>query len=72
MWFQMQIPRDAVWDDRKCKEFFEAIPNVSPLEHWTYRISRDDIGTTERSAKFALFFSSCSLILSLIALLIQF
>jgi len=69
LWFQMKIPEDAVWEKRKCAEFFERIPGWTPLEQWRYRQSRDSIGGSYKSVQRALFFSAAALLISVYRLL---
>jgi len=53
LWFQHRIPEDELYAERDCREFFEWIPGVTPLEHWNYKNQRDSVGQAFQEAALA-------------------
>jgi hypothetical protein len=53
-WYQTRLDEGSVYEERDCGDFFERIPGVTPMEHFKYKIQRDNLGdayTTARRAK---------------------
>ena len=51
MWYQFRLPEFEVYEQRDCPDFFERIPGVTPLEHFDYKIQRDNLKDTYDIAK---------------------
>lgn len=71
LWYQLRLPEDEVWEQRKCAEFFERIPNWTSHQHWAYATRHDDLGRSWRASKRALFFSVGALALSITSLVLR-
>ena len=59
LWYQTRLHHDGVFEERECKDFFESVPGLTPLDHFDYKTKRDNIGdaykTAERSKRLAVF-----------------
>jgi predicted SAM-dependent methyltransferase len=66
MWYQMQLADDDVWAERKCKDFFERLPGFHAMDHFDYKVKRDNLGDAYVVAKRAKILAYVSLALSLI------
>jgi hypothetical protein len=43
VWYQLRLPSHEVYEYRECPDFFEAIPGMSALEHFQYKIQRENL-----------------------------
>ena len=59
LWHQTRLVDSEVFDERECKDFFERVPGLTPLDHFDYKTKRDNLGdayeTAKRSKRLALF-----------------
>jgi hypothetical protein len=59
LWFQTRLVEDEVYEPRACGEFFERIPDLTPMDHFNYKTKRDNLGdaytTARRSKRLAVF-----------------
>lgn len=46
MWYQWRLPEHEVYERRYCPDFFEKMPDVSPMKHFEYKIQRDSLRDT--------------------------
>jgi hypothetical protein len=44
LWYQMRLMEPDVWEQRECKDFFERIPGMHVMDHFDYKIKRDNLG----------------------------
>ena len=51
LWYQVRLVEDVVFESRSCDDFMEAIPQLSPIEHFDYKIKRDNLGDAYSEAK---------------------
>jgi len=68
LWFQHRLIEDEIFEKRDCREFFERVPDLTPLQHFEYRIKRDAIGRNYRAARRAIIVAVISIILSMAGL----
>jgi hypothetical protein len=65
-WYQMQLTDDEVWVSRECKDFFEKIPGLHIMDHFDYKLKRDNLGDAydiaKRSKRIAIIALSMALI----------
>ncbi len=66
LWYQSRLIDDEVFEKRKCDDFFERVPGLTPMDHFDYKIKRDNLGdaftAAKRSKRLALFGVVTSLI----------
>jgi len=72
LWYRIRLPEDEVWEQRKCAQFFERIPNWTSQQHWSYATRHDDLGRSWHASRRALTFSLFSLVLSAAGLAFKF
>jgi len=72
MWYRFRLPEDQVYDERKCPEFFEAMPQWNQQQHWNYATRHDDLGRSWHASRRALTFSLISLVLSAVGIAFKF
>jgi hypothetical protein len=63
---------DEVFADRECDSFFERIPGMATLDHFDYKIRRDNIGNAYRAARRSIMFALASLVIAVVSLLRSF
>lgn len=68
IWYQMRLPDDEVWEDRECKDFFERMPGFHAMDHFDYKIKRDNLGSAYTAAKRAKILAYVGLAISLTSL----
>jgi hypothetical protein len=68
LWYQIRLPEEQVYESRKCPDFFERIPDLSPMGHFDYKTKRDNLGDAYSSAKRAKVLAYISLCVSLVGL----
>ena len=44
LWYQVRLAPGEVWEKRSCKDFFERVPQLSPVEHFDFKVKRDNLG----------------------------
>lgn len=71
LWYQMRLREDSLYEQRDCPDFFERIPGMTPLEHFKYKIDRDDLGDVYKEAHRAKFVGYTALTLSILGLLLK-
>ncbi len=71
LWYRLRLRESDVWEERKCPEFFEAVPGWDAHQHWGYATRHDDLGRNWRASRKALVFSLISLGLSLLSLALR-
>jgi len=59
LWYQHRLMDDQVFEQRECGDFFERVPGLTPMDHFDYKIKRDNLGDAyemaKRSKRLALF-----------------
>jgi hypothetical protein len=50
LWYQIRLADDQVFEERDCKDFFERVPGLTPLDHFEYKAKRDNVGDAYRTA----------------------
>lgn len=53
MWYQLRLNESDVWEPRECPDFFEKIPGLHSMDHFDYKIKRDNLGEAWEAAKFS-------------------
>jgi len=53
LWYQTRLVDGEVFDERKCKDFFECVPGMTSMDHMDYKIKRDNLGDAFRTALFS-------------------
>jgi len=71
LWFQTRLIEDEVFESRSCAEYFERVPNLTPMENFAYKIRRDDLGKAYREARRAKFVGYTALVISLLSILVK-
>ena len=51
LWYQTRLEQDLVYEERVCGDFFERVPDLTPLEHFNYKTSRDALGDAYQEAR---------------------
>lgn len=72
LWYQHRLVRDDEYERHNCPDFFEAIPKLSPLQHFDYKIKRDNLGDAYSVAARAKRLAYLGLCLSIIGLVAKF
>ena len=68
LWYQMRLPDNEVWEDRECRDFFERVPGFHAMDHFDYKIKRDNLGSAYTTAKRAKALAYVGLAISLTSL----
>jgi hypothetical protein len=71
IWYQMRLQDDDVWKERKCKDFFERMPGFHAMDHFDYKVKRDNLGDAFVTAKRARIVAYVSLGISLTGLALK-
>jgi hypothetical protein len=69
LWYQFRLPEEEVFESRECSDFIERIPGYSSMDHFNYKVRRDDIGTAYKEARFSKRLSITALVMSIAGLL---
>ena len=69
LYYQSRLAADEVYEERRCLDFFERIPGLSAMQHFDYKVRRDNLGDAFRSARRAKRLAYVSLVLSIASLL---
>lgn len=76
LWYQSRLVDGEVFDERDCKDFFERVPGLTPLDHFDYKTKRDNLGDAYETARFSrkmaiagIVLSVAGMVLSILALL---
>jgi hypothetical protein len=72
LWYQHRLARQDEYEQRDCADFFEAIPKLSPLQHFDYKIKRDSLGDAYSAATRAKRLAYLGLVLSITGLVAKF
>ena len=64
LYYQTRLVSQEVFEHRVCRDFFEKIPGLSPIQQFNYKMSRDNLGDAYRTAKRARKLAYVSLVLS--------
>tara|TARA_R100000008_G_scaffold86800_1_gene81713 strand:- start:1121 stop:1363 length:243 start_codon:yes stop_codon:yes gene_type:complete len=65
LWFLMEVPVDAVWDERECEKFHKRVSSWEPIDHWRFMRERDGMRDAYKGVQRAIFFSLVSVLFSL-------
>ena len=68
LWYQIRLADHDVWEPRECSDFFEAIPGMHPMDHFDYKIKRDNLGDAYTAALRASRTARISICISLVGL----
>lgn len=68
LWYQHRLMDDSVFEDRECKDFFERVPGLMPMDHFDYKIKRDNLGDAYVQARFSKRLALLGALLSVISL----
>jgi len=68
LWYQHRLMDDDVFEDRECKDFFERVPGLMPMDHFDYKIKRDNLGDAYTQARFSKRLALMGAVLSVISL----
>ena len=69
LYYQSRLAADEVYEERRCPDFLERIPGLSAMQHFDYKVRRDNLGDAFRSARRAKRLAYVSLVLSIASLL---
>ena len=68
LWYQHRLEDDQVFEQRECGDFFERVPGLTSMDHFDYKIKRDNLGDAYTQARFSKRLAYTSLMLSVISL----
>jgi len=68
MWYQLRLHEADVWEPRECGDFFEKIPGLHPMDHFDFKIKRDNLGEAWVAARFSKRLAWFGLAVSIISL----
>jgi len=69
LWYQHRLMHDDVFEERSCSDFFERMPGLTPLDHFDYKIKRDNLGDAYESARRSKKIAYVSVAISVLSLL---
>ena len=69
LYYQTRLVPEEVFEHRVCVDYFERIPDLTPLQHFEYKAKRDHLGDAYRTAKRAKRLAYVSLVVSLASLI---
>jgi len=72
LWYQFRLTEDEVYRHRKCADFYEKLPGVSPGEHFDYKVKRIDMNSAYIEAKLGKRLAVAALSISVISVLLDF
>jgi hypothetical protein len=67
-YYQIVLSRDDTWKKRECDDFIIKLPEVSTLDHFSLKVTRDGLGDAYKEAKRARKLSNVALVLSVVSL----
>jgi hypothetical protein len=70
LWYQFRLTEDEAYRDRKCADFFEKLPGVSPGEHFDYKVKRIDMNSAFIDARTGRWLAILALAISLSSILL--
>jgi len=70
LWYQFRLEEDQVWESRECSDFVERIPDVDPIGHFRYKVSRDNLGSAYRISTSARRRANLGLVISVVGIVI--
>lgn len=68
LWYQTRLVDSEVFEERDCKDFFERVPGLTPLDHFDYKTKRDNLGDAYKTAKRSKKLAYVGLAISLVSL----
>jgi len=68
LWYGTQLLEDEVYDQRKCGDFFERIPGMTPLQHHEYKVHNTNLRQGFITSRRAFWVSVIAVAISLSAL----
>jgi len=71
LYYQTRLVSGEVYEERRCSDFLERIPGLSAMQHFDYKVRRDNLGDAFRSAHRAKRLAYASLVLSIASILIK-
>ncbi len=69
VWYQTRLAGDEVWEHRECSDFFERIPGFHVMDHFDYKVKREELGDAYQEAKSARWIAYISMALASATLL---
>jgi len=70
IWYQIKLLDSDVFEQRDCGDFFERIPGWHSMDHFDYKVKRDNLGDAYHAAIGARRFSYVGIVLSSLSLVI--
>jgi len=52
-WYQIRLIDEQVFEERDCRDFFERIPGFHTMDHFDYKVKRDNLGDAWQAARFS-------------------
>jgi hypothetical protein len=71
LWYQHRILPGEVFEKRECSDFFEGVPGLTPMDHFDYKVKRDNLGDAYRVAKRSRVIAYVSLALSVFGMILK-
>ena len=68
LWYQARLVDEEVFEERECKDFFERVPGLTPLDHFDFKTKRDNLGDAFRAAARSKRLAYVGLVISLVSL----
>jgi hypothetical protein len=68
LWYHLRMEEDQLWEHRDCADFVQRIPDVDAMGHYTYKVSRDNLGSAYRISTSARRRANLGLVISLLGI----
>jgi hypothetical protein len=72
LWYQHRLIQQDEYEHRSCPDYLRSIPGLSPMQHFDYKIKRDNLGDAYTSAVRAKHLAYLGICLSIIGLIVKF
>jgi hypothetical protein len=71
VWYQFRLLQHEVYEHRECPDFFERVPGMTSLEHFQYKVQRENLRDAYVIAKRSKVLAYIALAISIFSLLLS-
>lgn len=71
LWYQKRIVPTTEYEAIDCADFLERVPQLTPIQHFDYKVKRDNLGDAYAIAKRSKVIAIVSLTLSIAGILLK-
>ena len=71
VWYQVKLEDDEVYEYRDCKDYFESIPGMHIMDHFDYKVRRDNLGDAYLNSVIAKSRSTVGIVVAILGALLS-